>query len=278
MKGELGIFVHPCSSYRSREQARRIGEKTPDSFLTQEIPDLKNASSILVVGGDGSLRRVFQLLYEKEDLKPIGTLGGGTNNIFHKALIKAGATLSLEEFLEANLKKEKYLFRPGNLGDDYFSVTVGAGQFEKIAGLFLERLRVSTPRRLRLHISSFFSLVSTMARHNPDLLPLDLISASPDFDSITLFPKQELHSSLLTHAWIEEKGSRGVGKLLLTLFCWQTGIEPPQAVLKTEQKETFHLPNEDSRLWVDGDTLLRRNHGNILVSRASQAVAITAIV
>lgn len=277
---ELGIFIHPYSAPEIQKRAHLIKERHPDSFLTQELKDLQgNLGSILIAGGDGSVRRVIQSLYDGEDLKPIGLLGGGTNNVLYKNLVRAGIVLSVEDFLDSRPKKEEHLFLPGLFDDNHvFTITVGAGHFEKMVGLSHEKLRAYTPGALRRRISPLISLLPAMIRHNPNLLPLDLISTSPNFGSASLFPKQELHSSLLTHAWIEEKGLRGFTRLLLTLFYWQTGKEPPQSLLQTEQASSFEVLNPDSILWVDGDTLLKRASGNILVSRASRAVAITAIV
>lgn len=283
MKRELGIFIHPYSDPPAQRKARAINDALPSSFRTQEIADLSTARRILVVGGDGSLRRVMQFVYDEEALETqIGILGGGTNNVIHKELIRNGVTHSLEDFLDSDQGKDEHLlFRPGLFGNQVFTATVGVGQFENMAGSYLEKLRAYTPRRLRFKISSLFSLVSMMARENPNLLPLDLVSTSPNFGSVTLFPQQELHSSLLTHAWIEEKGFEGLRKLLVTLFCWQTGIKPPKSALKTEQATSFELSNPGSTLWADGDTFFRflgENHGNMLVNRASQAFAVTAII
>lgn len=280
---ETGIFVHPYSDHQTQKRARQIKADIPGSFLTQEVADLEKTSGpILIAGGDGSIRRVMDVLRKNDQLeRQIATLGGGTNNVLHRALIKAGAALSLESFLDPDTPKERYSLRPGVFGDDQvFTVAAGVGKFEKDAGSGLERFRAYVPRRWRPDFASIASLFSTIAAmvKDPNFRPIDLVSTSPDFGSVTLFPRQELHSTLLTHAWIEERGIEGARKLLLTLLYWRTGNEPPQSILRTEQANEFTLLNHDSTLWVDGDTFFRRNHGNVLVSRAAQALAVTAII
>lgn len=280
---ETGFFIHPYADGKTQEQARQIQTGIPGSFLTQELADIKKTSGpIIIIGGDGSIRRVMEVVYRNGQLeRQLATLGGGTNNVLHKALIKAGATLSLESFLDQNVPRKRYLLHPGVFGDNQvFTVAVGVGNFEKDAGSFLERFRAYAPRGWRLNIASIASTFSTAVAmvKNPNFRPIDLVSVSPDFGSVTLFPQQELHSTLLTHAWIEEKGIEGFRRLLLTLLYWRTGNEPPQSILQTEQANEFTLLNHDSTLLVDGDTFFRRNHGNILVSRAAQALAISAII
>lgn len=280
---ETGFFIHPYADGKTQEQARQIQTEIPGSFLTQELADIEKTSGpIIIVGGDGSIRRVMEVVYKNSQLdRQLATLGGGTNNVLYKALIKAGAALSLESFLDSDTSKKRYLLNPGVFGDNQvFTVAVGVGHFEKDAGSFLERFRAYAPRGWRPDIASIASAFSTAVAmvKNPNFRPIDLVSVSPDFGSVTLFPQQELHSTLLTHAWIEEKGIEGVRNLFLTLLYWRTGGEPPQSILQTEQANEFTLLNHDSTLWVDGDTFFRRNHGNVLVSRAAQALAISAII
>lgn len=280
---EVGIFVHPYAGQPAQHRAKEISEKTPDSFLTAEIDDLIGFDGpVLVAGGDGSVRRVVERLCRDENSGPIGVLGGGTNNVLRKALTRKGLTLTLEDLLSGPTEDDlqKFLFKPGLFGQTIFNITVGLGEFEKATGNILESLRGYVPRPFKSKITSLLSVIS-MARAKPNLFPLDLFSTSPDFGSVTLFPKQELHSSLITHAWIEEPGVSGVSKLALTLLFWQAGMEPPLNCIKTEQREAFEISYKDPRIWIDGDTVqrnLKKHHGNILVSRSAQTVALTAIV
>ncbi|MDP3998596.1 MAG: diacylglycerol kinase family protein [bacterium] len=284
MLKEVGIFVHPYAGRPAQNRAREISKTTPNSFLTSDINDIKETDGpVLVAGGDGSIRRVVECLCRDERFGPIGALGGGTNNVLRRGLVKKGLVLTLENFLSGQTKDDlkKFLFKPGLFGQTTFNITVGLGKFEKTTGTILESLRGYAPRPVKSKITSLLSVIS-MARANPNVPPLDLFSTSPNFGSVTLFPKQKLHSSLLTHAWIEEPGARGAGKLALSLVFWQAGIEPPSSCIKTEQGEAFEIPYDDPRIWIDGDTVFKRSlkevHGNILVSRSAKTVALTAIV
>lgn len=282
-KEQLGVFINPAARRTAQEWGRTIAElyHCPIYPIPSEELDFAHLPErVIIVGGEYSLRRVVERMYRSDELRPVGVVGGGTHDVARTLLVNRGLVLSPDEFMSMRNGTflPQYSYRPGEFDGKIFNNHVGTGVYERTVGE-ANRLLAFLPRRVSSDLARYASLL-LMIHSTGGKDTLNIYSVSPNIGSLKVFPKQDFHGSLLTHASIEDQSAANrIIKLLLTLTFWRLGWLPPQTILRTESAERFNLVLDGESLWIDGDTE-RNQHkeGEMVVGRKKEAIVLAAIV
>lgn len=256
---ELGVYANDFAPKPIRRKARDMIRLLPagQSFYTvipRHIENFSDAKRIIVVGGEGSIRRVVQMMHDREVVRPVGLLPGGSQNVLYKTLRKLGLQLDAKTFLEKTLHDypEDRSLRPGMINDRIFVNHVGLGSLEQQLGRFNAILRF-LPNGCRTFAAVPHSLVyavldTIISRRRF----LNLYTISPRIGQILAFPDQELLSDTLTHVWV---GGRRIRQL--QRFCFKDRMA-------------------GNCIWIDGDTT-PYSQQEVLITRASYGIPMVAI-
>ena len=277
---ELGIFVDKHASTKARKQAEQIvdGRKCIEIDLRFISGAHRLPPGIPIAGGDGSIRNVVQDMVNKNQVRPIGLLGGGTNDALYNSLRAEGQGMPYREFHWKTLAREpfdpKALIKPGLVGNQAYVMEVGFGQFEQSIGEANQSLNGYSPRRIRVPIAYFLGFIKTISQ--PDgLTPVNIYTTSPRMGRKHVFPQQTHHADLITHAWMEAQGQERIVSLAKTAFLWS--LSKPSPYVRTEQKTEFEVDLAPKNLWINGDIIPNKQKSPLLISRWEQTIPIVPI-
>lgn len=202
---------------------------------------------LIVRGGDGSVREICQWMHDRGEVRPIGLLPGGTQNVLYHALMELGLKASIKTFLEKTLDDypENQRLRPGMANDLVFVNHVGLGRVEQHLGRLNARLRL-LPNGYRTLVATLLSLAAASLHPGKDFL--NLYTITPSIGQLRAFPDQRLLSNALTHV-------RGIRQI--SGFCF-------------EDEAT------GNSIWLDGDTL-PYSRQTVLVKRTPYGIPVVAI-
>jgi len=282
----LGIFSGRYTRLNTERLSEQLKNTGWEVFLYKELKELKDIppeiSGLMVVGGDGTLRLVFNSLYKENPNIPLIVLPGGTCNAFHCALLETGTSINKEQLSEEIDYSRFRSFHPGLLGDELFIVDIGVGTCEPTIGIVNEKLRrYLNVGQLRPKAAALASWVSQVVKNYEGFPFFDLYSVSPFFGARKMFPEQSLFDSSITHAFIQANSKpQAVINSFWAFFCLGNGyIGLSRLALTCERNETFKLNYPIGRLRVGGDTIERGNEiisKGALVKRAEKSILVSA--
>lgn len=260
MKENIGVLLSPFANKRA---VRWVKEKNP-SVLTHccLIPredTLRNLPErIALVGGDGFVRTCINEIYETGELKLIGIIPGGTNNMFHRALAKSGKVISLEEFRDSSnpLEKEDFKFKPGNIAGTIFVAAAGFGRFEEKLASFSESLRHPKSNRYSNSLAGLVTLFSSSFRKPKSQSLVDFFFTVPYIGPYRISQEQKHPNNLLGRAAISgESHGAMILKLITALLYWQVNLLPPSNILDLKYAESFSIETEKRFANLDGNNI-----------------------
>lgn len=285
-KYEVGLYRSMSASKKALDIVAPLLRK--NDVYTQS-PYSKEPSDpprrIIVVGGEGINRIRFQDLYDKGEVRPVGIVGGGTQNVLHRELMDLKRTMTLEEFMETPWDRFPIntFFKPGQVGGAIFNNQYGLGVWERANGRENAMLRRSNEtedetrkrvRRARYHAFLFRSILRISDR-------FDMYSVTPHTGGVNAFPEQDITSDEVTRAWIEGNPIEQVVKLAITLNTFRKGDIPPESILRREKAKSFNVTigsRKHDTAWIDGDTVPNPASGEAVIARANVAIPVVAIV
>lgn len=248
-------------------------------YSADALKALKNwPQKFIVDGGEGSNWVLIQEMFRRGlQIRPIGLMGSGTQNVLFEILKKAGRTMTIDEFREAPADKIPG-FRPGQVGGSALfnnQFAIGAyerqnGEFNKALGFFPKGIRPMLVRGM----AGMSAVLSSDTK-------IDMYSVVPRIGKVEAFPKQDPFGPNITHAWIE--GKNPSIKLAKVLFLWWRNKIPPeglsQNLLRTEQAPNFdYVKSFTPTAWVDGDTMKNPAIGFLHIRRTNFEIPMVAII
>lgn len=254
---ELGVYVNDFAPYPVRRKAREMIQLLPDesnSFylvISSHLERNRIPEKLAVAGGDGSIGRIMQMLYDQKAIIPVAVLPGGSQNVLYHTLLDLGLTADAGTFLKKPLDDypENQRLKPGMINKRVFVNHVGLGHFEQHLGRFNARLRF-LPSLPRLFLSASLSLAAASLHPGKDFL--NLYTITPRVGSVLAFPGQRLLSNELTHAWMR----RG----------W----------IRQLRGFRFHDATLGNYAWFDGDTRFYPQR-EVLIARAPYGIPVVAL-
>lgn len=254
---EFGLFTNPHVSRVVAEEdtgilwLRPTGAGFVDSIPPTHSRWQRFPKRLIVRGGDGSIREICQWMHDRKEIRPVGILPGGSQNVLYHALMDLGLKANIKAFLEKSLDDypEEQRLRPGMINDRVFVNHVGLGHVEQQLGRLNARLRL-LPNGCRTLVATLFSLATASA--NPGKNFLNLYTITPRIGPVLAFPEQRLLNDELTHAWI-----RG-GRIRQLRGSW------------------FQDTTVGNYVWFDGDTRYYSQQ-EVLITRASYGIPVVAI-
>jgi hypothetical protein len=259
---ELGFFVSHRTKTNIEELSQRLKTGGWNVIHYQEVKELSKISpkiqSLMVIGGDGTLRLVTSSLYKEKLDIPVITFPGGTCNSFYHALTDAGVSMGEEELFEEMDYSCFKPFRPGLLGDKLFIVDVGLGEYEPLIGVINEELRNNIDiGRFRPKLAGLISWLSWITKKYNGLPPLDLYSVSPFFGTHKMFPGQDLFDDLITHTRVEaENKPQAAAKSFWAFFALGNGhVSLSRWFLTSQRAEQFRTNYPTNVIRIGGDTI-----------------------
>lgn len=273
---ELGVYANPFASESVKKRVRgilRFSPKGPTFRLTsptyqyQPIP-----KRVVVAGGEGSIRTVVQMMYDREVVKPVGLLPGGSQNVLYNALRKLGLQSDAKTFLEKTLDDypEDQRLRPGVVNNLVFVNHAGFGHFEQHLGELNKRLRFLRNGHRPL-VCALLSMAAAILYPDGNRELLNLYTITPRIGQVLAFPDQELLNNNVTHAWVE-----GIRGFVRTLSYWQRGKPAPNGAMRQFQSFGFADNAIGSSIWLDGDKIPYDLQG-ALIKRAPYGIPVVAI-
>jgi len=285
MKEKIGIFI---SRYNQADIETAASKAEESGYNVSHYEDVEKIPSdlngLIIAGGDGTLRLVFDSLYEEDNPAPILVLRGGTTNAFHHALVDAGAFSTIEEFPD-NLDSPQFKqFLPGTLGKELFVVDVGVGTGEPFIGKVNEELRrlfdIGQLRPKAAALASWVRILFEKYRKTPIF---NLYTLSPYFGLFKMFPEQNLLGGQITHACVNARSKKeAVLNSFWAFFCLGNGlVRLSRLVLDCEKQESFKLNYPVSQLRNGGDTIqniMPPIPKGTIIERAKKSVRMTALL
>lgn len=252
----LGIYRNPYAGSEVLKIVKGL-EKAGALCINslKELEDLKVLPQrMMVAGGDGSVGAVIQEMFDRRECRPLGILGGGTQNVLYNEHLLNQRAMNIIEFLTASPDElAKFSFRPGIMGRIVFINQIGFGSYEQADGMLNQHLR-PIPKSIR----TFFVRGTALCIASlSDGRKIDIYSIVPRIGRVLAFPEQQFDTGI-SHGWIED-GERGSRKLVGTLNSWRNiegkGLNGslPEFV-KIEKGESFSVLTPRT-IWKDGDTV-----------------------
>lgn len=278
-RSELGIYTNPFVPEIIKKRAVDISQLAP-GFASIIHPFRRKEpfpNRVIVAGGEGSIRTILQIMHDREEIRPVGLLPGGSQNVLYNALFELDLKSDVKAFLEKGLDEypEDQRLRLGMINDRVFINHVGLGRFEQYLGEFNNRLRF-LPNGRRTLVAALFSLTFATLDPNSRREILNLYTIVPVIGQVPAFPDQRLLSDTLTHARIERAGS-----LIRTLFYWQRGKPAPNGAITQYQYSRFADIATGNSIWLDGDTIpymLQDMPQGALIKRTPYGIPIVAMI
>ncbi len=285
MHEQIRVFVNRKAVASSQEKARRFAQKTGSevSELNGVPLNLENVDTVVVVGGDGSVRSVMQQILEKESPARLVVMPGGSQNGLHHALVDAGAMVTESEKGVAGTFLE---FHPGSVNEVLFHHGAGWDEFMVKQGVAVEGLRNFFPRKLLGYLGGAWALVIAnparrdenegfvfrMAVTAPYCGPVRL----PMFTHLSLGGENIGMMTVSGQSPTEVKAKAGLLAIYLRL-----GIHPPLSVVSAEEKPLFTFKNgqvQEASINADGEVGAFPHNGIIYVRRMEKSVRVAALV
>lgn len=275
---ELGIFTNPHAPKPMIERAAGMLWRLPLGYsFCDIIPPSRRyqpfPNRVILVGGDGSIGSFLQMMYDREAVRPVGLLPGGSQNVLYNALFELGLKSDVGTFLKKGLDEytEDQKLRPGMIGDLVFTNHAGLGRFEQNLGRFNAKLRF-LPNGRRTLVSALLSLALAALNPNSGKEVLSLYTITPRIGQVPAFPDQRLLSDSITHARV-----RNLRALVQTMVYWQKGESAPNEVMTQYQYHQFADVARGDSVWVDGDTIPYPRQAGALIRRAPYGIPMVAI-
>lgn len=276
---EFGLFTNPHAPKAASEgDADMLWRLPAGAAFMDIIPPTHSRwqrfpKRLIVRGGDGSMREICQWMHDRAEVRPIGLVPRGTQNVLYHVLQELGHQSNVKTFLEKTVDDylEDQRLRPGMINDLVFVNHVGLGHMEQHLGRFNARLRF-LPTRIRVPAAGVLAVLATVARHRDGAL-FNVFSISPKIGSVEAFPDQRLlDNHQITHGRIPS-----VRKLIIALSYWQMGKRLPANILEVEQSSCFINPDMGRFMRIDGDTGPSPSPTGVLIKRASYGIPVVAI-
>ncbi|KKQ76773.1 hypothetical protein A3B42_02620 [Candidatus Daviesbacteria bacterium RIFCSPLOWO2_01_FULL_38_10] len=123
---ELGIYANPHAPKPIIERAtgmlwllpagHSFCDIIPPSRIYQPFP-----RRIILAGGDGSIRSFLQMMHDRKEVRPVGLLPGGSQNVLYHQLENLGLKMTAREFLERSPNRR---LRPGMMNPFQNSIKI----------------------------------------------------------------------------------------------------------------------------------------------------------
>lgn len=199
------------------------------------------------------MREICQWMHDRGEVRPVGLLPGGSQNVLYHVLQELGLKSDIKTFLEKTSDDypEDQKLRPGMINDLVFVNHAGLGNFEQHLGRFNARLR-SLPNGYRPLVSAVLSVAAAILYPDGNRELLNLYTITPRIGQVLAFPDQELLSNALTHAWID-----GLCIKQLQSYCCR------------DETRGYSI-------WLDGDTIPYELQGAV-IKRAPLGIPMVAI-
>lgn len=274
---ELGIFSSPFIPEAVRERVTGMLRRLPEGKTFIDIIPPTHSRwkpfprRIIVAGGDGSVREILQWMQDRGEVRPVGLMAGGSQNVLYHALMELGLKTSINTFLEKNPDDypEDQRLKPGMVGDLVFVNHAGLGRFEQHLGEFNRRLRLLRNGQ-RPFVCALFSLAASL---NPNGRKdfLNLYTITPTIGQLRAFPEQKLLGNGITHAKVSS-----VRGLVQTMIYWQRGQSAPNRAMHQSTYTRFEDTTGNSSIWLDGDTSAYPRQA-VLITRTPYGIPVVAI-
>jgi diacylglycerol kinase family enzyme len=156
------------------QEVNRLAMEIPGSVrrvLRYSEPVLVENDAVvsLVVGGDGTVRKVTQALWQRNYISKLVVTRAGSHCGFYETLKWAGATVSPRDVIKNEFSQAKP-YRPGIINEDPGLLILHAGVFGKIPREHAEdhrriRNNLALPRKWPMFLAA---MSSVLRRMNPD--------------------------------------------------------------------------------------------------------------
>jgi diacylglycerol kinase family enzyme len=218
----------------------------PEDLDFNELEQQFDFSALLIVGGDGTFRRVAQRMYDQQKNYELAFYPSGSANV----LAKMYAIPSSLEYLKnpqitkigAGMMNEKHLFFIAVVFGSVAKISLDAPKLgKKWWGFFA-------------YVLGFIKNLSLSFRKNvvlgeKNIRCHSILVCSPQFASF-LLPPQNVRENFFSALFVKNKTALGVFRILFDLFA-RKKISP---LLITEQKENLDFSADfGTTLHIDGD-------------------------
>lgn len=225
---------------------------------------------VVIVGGEASNRAIMQELYNRDERRPVVTMGGGTKNVSRADLLRRRITTTFEELMD--LKSYQFfnraLYFPGMFEDRVFNNQIGFGVFEKAHKFYNQVKWFQRPIVLDNCLKKL--------QEGDDIL--NIFSIVPNIGIREIFPNQLMAGLAITHAFIEGSSLREkIFKLVITGAFWDLDLKPPKGILRVEESSSFEVSKPVSDFWIDGDTINEQVQPGV-IRRAPYPIPFMALV
>lgn len=281
---EIGLYINPYA----QPEAQRVVFPLLENKATHAvyIPMAEKLGELppklIVVGGEGSNRAVIQEMYDRGQYRPIGIVGGGTNDVLYHHLLKTGRVMTIREFLDtpADQFPERFLYRPGLARDlvgnnVIFNNQIGFGNLDVTVGVVNASIRRFPPQTRIKGAKGLLAAIPAVIQKGK---LIDVYSVARNIRNQDVFPHQDQFGNFITHAATAGNIFQRVNNLVVIRDTYQQNRIPPENILSVRQGIIFSHDAHTKKIWLDGDTINNPFEGMVEIGRADVAIPIFALV
>ncbi|GEM_PF-3384313 len=280
MPERIGFLIHKTARENIKRKTVDLAESTENSYIKElrfplsEIE--KDTNIVVVVGGDGSVRRVSEALIGKEN--PILLVApGGSQNGFYRALLDTRTVITSDQLTQQSIEKIPS-FRPGIINGRLFNHQSAVGELALIQSEFNHRLRAHQfPRNYRTYAASALTIARGLTLKEESDYLVRLAATNPYAAALKILPEQDLFSDTLSLISIKSAKTRiqSVAKLGFIFFCALIGGKPP--LLDIQSDRIFNFSEEIKKANNDGEVLDLNEDKTIRIERSKQSIRVAAL-
>lgn len=272
----INVLIHPKARKGHVEKVKKMFDEVKDvAFYDLELPvkDLpKNSKTLVIVGGDGSIREVTKKVLEGKENPLLLVVPAGSQNGVWRSLVHAGAKFSLAEILEGKTEQIP-LFRPAMVNGQIFNHAAGIGQSSIRAGIEAHKLANSPlPRELAYILASFIAAAPEIRSAKKDLFKIAM--TSPFLGVGNIVSNQKLHSDEIALASVHFSNFLTMVKKLKTTGSLLSSI------IDVEYQPFFEMEvsHQDANyINLDGDVLPMASSTTIRIERSKKGIKLAAL-
>lgn len=273
MSERIHFSIHPTArpghQWRAIELSKSLGKRGSWDWLKFDdnpIPD--EIDTVVVIGGDGSLRQVAAKMHEREKLGIVLAGGGGSQDAFRRSLVRAKSFIETQDLLVGNELAVRD-FQPARVNELFFLHSAEFGRATLAFNDRNERYR-NRPmfRDAKMLLAALQTGIEQAGEDKKDPI-IEAVFTAPDLRFKEFFPGQDLYSDKLTRVTVPAMNKKDMVKLASRIV-WglYTPSDMPDDLFQIEQVDDVTIKNNHQEtINLTGDVFTLEEHNKLYITR-----------